>query len=80
MVQQWKRRILTPIGRVTVAKTLILHKLNHLFISLPNSKKSFFYTLDNTLFQFKSKRNKMKRQIVTHEILKEGLQMLDIGN
>jgi hypothetical protein len=31
-----EHRILTPIGRITVAKTLIIPKLNHLFISLPN--------------------------------------------
>ena len=34
-IQQWNRRILTPIGRITVVQTLILSKLNHLFISLP---------------------------------------------
>lgn len=32
LIQQWNRRVLTPVGRVTVAKTLILPKLNHLFI------------------------------------------------
>ena len=39
MIQQWRRRILTPIGRVTVVKTLLIPKLNHLFISLPNPNK-----------------------------------------
>ena len=29
------RRMLTPVGRVTFTKSLILPKLNHLFISLP---------------------------------------------
>lgn len=36
LIQQWKRRILTPFGRVTVVKTSLLPKLNHHFISLPN--------------------------------------------
>lgn len=36
-IQQWNRRILTLIGRVTVIKTLILPKLKYLFISLTNS-------------------------------------------
>ena len=36
LLNQWKRRLLTPIGRVTVLKTLIIPKLNHLFIALPN--------------------------------------------
>ena len=36
LLNQWKRRLLTPFGRVTVLKTLIIPKLNHLFIALPN--------------------------------------------
>ena len=78
-----KRRVLTPIGRATVAKIIILPKLNHLFISLPIPKKSFLYTLDNAHFQFlwkSKKRNKVKRQIVTQEMLKGGLKMLDTYN
>lgn len=39
LIEQWKRRILTPIGHVTVIKTLLIPKLNHLFISLPTLKK-----------------------------------------
>jgi hypothetical protein len=39
LIEQWKRRILTPIGRTTVIKTLLIPKLNHLFISLPTPKK-----------------------------------------
>jgi hypothetical protein len=39
LTEQWKRRTLTPIGRTTVIKTLLIPKLNHLFISLPTPKK-----------------------------------------
>ena len=35
-LKQWSKRILTPLGRITILKTLIISKLNHLFISLPN--------------------------------------------
>ena len=38
LIEQWKRRILTPISRIIVVKCLIIPKLNHLFISLPNPK------------------------------------------
>lgn len=34
----WKRRYLTPLGKITVIKSLLLPILNHLFISLPNPK------------------------------------------
>ena len=39
LIKQWKRIILTPIGRITVVKTFIIPKLNHLFIFLPTPTK-----------------------------------------
>ena len=39
LIQQWRRRFFTPIGRVTVIKTLLIPKLNHQFISIPNPKE-----------------------------------------
>ena len=35
-IKHWARRILTPLGRFTVLKTLLISKLNHFIISLPN--------------------------------------------
>ena len=31
----WSKRILTPIGKITVIKSLALSKINHLILSLP---------------------------------------------
>ena len=42
---QWRRRMLTPIGRLTVIKTLIIPKMNHLIPTLPNPDKDFFKKL-----------------------------------
>ena len=36
LIKLWNRRYLTPLGKITVIKTLLLPKLNHLFISIPN--------------------------------------------
>lgn len=52
LVEQWKRRILTPIRRTTVIKSLLIPKLNHLFISLPNPKKETISYLNKTIFEF----------------------------
>lgn len=41
-VEQWKKRKLTPIGKVTLIKSLIISQLNYLFISLPTPEISFF--------------------------------------
>ena len=34
IIAPWKKRMLTPIGKITVIKTFLLTKLNHLFTSL----------------------------------------------
>ena len=35
-INYWKRRNLTPLGKITVRKSLLLSSMNHLFIPLPN--------------------------------------------
>lgn len=82
MIQQWKRRILTPLGRVTVVKTLLLPKLNHLFIYLSSPDKEIISSLNNLFYEFiwSSKMDKVKRQQVTQDYLKGGIKMLDIIN
>lgn len=82
LIQQWERRILTPIGRITVLKSLIVPKLNHLLISLPNPKKDTITFLNNEFFRFvwKSKCDKVKRSIVTQNFCTGGLKMLNFKN
>ena len=43
IINQWKQRKLTPIGRLVVIKTLIIPKPNLLILTLPNPSKDFFY-------------------------------------
>lgn len=57
LIEQWKRRILTPIGRVTVIKSLLIPKLNHLFISLPTPKRETILYLYKCIFEFLWKSN-----------------------
>lgn len=52
MIQHWNRRILTPIGRVTVVKSLIIPKINHLFISLPTPRRETILSLNKDIFEF----------------------------
>ena len=80
LIQHWKRRILTPIGRVTVVKSLLLPILNHLFIALPNPNNDILSSLNNCFFEFiwNSKIDKVKRQTVTQDYLKGGLKMVDV--
>ena len=48
----WKKRFLTPLGKITVIKTLILSKLNHLFMSIPNPDQCVINKLQSTFFKF----------------------------
>ena len=45
IVNRWKNRYLTPLGKITVIKTLLLPKLTHLFMSIPSPSADFILTL-----------------------------------
>ncbi len=48
-INHWKRRILTPLGRLTVIKTLVVPTLNHMFIALPNPNDKILKKINNML-------------------------------
>ncbi|XP_013411821.1 uncharacterized protein LOC106174705 [Lingula anatina] len=80
MLQQWERRPLTPIGKITVPKTLVVPMLNHLFISLPNPDETYMKLLNTMFFQFiwGKKTEKVKRSVITGNYEQGGLKMLDL--
>ena len=52
LIKLWNRRYLTPLGKITVIKTLLLPMLNHLFISIPNPDEQTIKELNNIFFEF----------------------------
>ena len=50
LIKNWKRRNITPLGRNTVFKTLIISQMNHLFLSLPNPDSQFLNLLNLLMF------------------------------
>ena len=61
-LKQWSKRKLTLFGRITVLKILIISKLNHLFIALPDpkneiTKKKKKFTLFGSQEQIELKEN-----------------------
>ena len=42
LIKTWEKRILTPIGRIHIIKSLLISQFNHLFISLPSPDDNFF--------------------------------------
>ena len=45
-IAQWKRRHLTPLGKITVIKSSLLSKLVHLFTALPNPSENYVKKLN----------------------------------
>ena len=80
LLHQWKRRLLTPIGRVTVLKTLIIPKLNHLFIALPNPSVEVLRNLSKKFFHFiwGCKNDRVKRDVVMQSNINGGLNMINL--
>ena len=79
-IKQWSKRILTPFGKITIVKTLLTSKLNHLFISLPNPSIATIKKINHMLYQFvwNSKTDKVKRDIIIQDYFKGGLKMINV--
>ena len=63
IVTLWKRRNLTPLGKITVIKSLLVPILNHLFIALPNPKDEALKAINEIFFLIpmdRTCRNKTK--------------------
>ena len=52
ILNQWSRRKLTLIGRITVIKSLALSKFVHLFISLPAPPNELIKELEKMFYKF----------------------------
>ena len=80
-LEQWKRRGLTPIGRISIVKALILSKLVHFFISLPNPSIRCTKELERLLFEFVwGKKDKIKRTKLVQNYSNDGLKMIHIDS
>ena len=49
---RWRRRNLTPLGKITVLKTFVLSSLNHVFASLPSPDKQTISSLNKLMYSF----------------------------
>ena len=79
-IAQWRRRNLTPLGKITVIKSLLLSKLVHLLTALPNPPQTELKQLECMLFSFlwQGKRDPIKRAKAVQNFAAGGLNMVDI--
>lgn len=82
LLNTWSKRIITPIGKITVIKSLALAKLNHLIISLPNPSINIVKRIQKMFFNFlwNNGPDKIKRVTITQNYDKGGLRMVDLSN
>ena len=76
----WNKRNLTPFGTITVIKTFILSRFNHIFMIIPSPDKHFFKEINSCLFAFLwgNKPDKIKRDYITQDYRMGGLRMVNI--
>ena len=79
-IGRWNKRNMTPLGKITIIKTLIVSKLTHLFINLPDPPPRFLKELDELLFKFLwgSKTHKVKKSVMCKPYEYGGYKMIDI--
>ena len=79
-LNQWSKRDLTPFGKITVIKTLVISKIVHILISLPTPSPKVVKEINTLLYKFlwSDKPDKIKRCISNLNILKGGLNMIDL--
>ena len=81
-LNKWKKRKLTPFGKVIIIKTLAISKVTHLFINLPDPKKEFMDNLEKEIYQFlwDDKPSKIKKTVICKEYKEGGIRMCNIQN
>ena len=69
ILKQWNKRSLSPIGKITVIKTLVIPIFNLLFTSLPNPDVKIYETINKTLYDFLWNKNpKIKKNSCDKEV------------
>lgn len=80
MFDSWSKRVLTPLGKIVVIKSLALSKLNYIISTLPNPPEALVKRLNHLFFTFlwSGKPDRIKRNILTQDYDNGGLRMVDI--
>ena len=78
----WKRRKLTPFGKIAVVKSILVPTLTHLFLSLPSPTKEYIKRISDNLFNFvwDGACNRIKKTVLIKNYEDGGLKMLDLYN
>ena len=78
--KKWKSHKLTPLGKVTVLRSLIISQIIHILISLPSPSQQMIKKREKIMFDFlwEGKPDKIKRTVAFRKLEFGGLNMLDL--
>ena len=76
----WTKRNLTPIGKITAIRSLMLAKIVHILIALPDPDMPEIKKLETLFYKFlwNKKPDKIKREIIVQKLKDRGLNMPDV--
>ena len=78
-IKMWRRRFLTPLGKITVIKSLLLPKITHLLIALPNPDSETLNILNGIFYDFLwNGRAKIKQSVIVKQYFEGGLNMINL--
>ena len=82
LLSNWRKRQLTPLGKIVVLKTFIISQFVHLFSVLPSPSKEMIQKLNKLFFSFiwNDKPDKIKRIYLTQDFQEAGLRMVNLEN
>ena len=77
LIKIWSTRNLTPYGKVTIIKSLLISKITHMLLSLPSPSSECLNTLNNAFAKFLwcGKPAKWRKEILEGEIQYGGLKL-----
>ena len=76
ITKAWGCRIITPIGKITVLKSLVISKITHVLLSLPSPNNETLKEIDDKFIL--RKRYEISKSTLCKEIKDGGLKMLDM--
>ena len=76
----WPRRNITGFGKITVINTLVISKINHQFMNVPDPDEKILHDLNLLLYEFlfDGKYDKIKVSVVCQAPAAGGLKMVDV--
>ena len=80
LINTWKGRNITPIGKITIIKSLLISKITHIMLSLPTTNERTMMNLDTVFrnFLWNDKPPSFNKKILENTCSLEGLKMTNL--